>query len=95
MGRRMMDKLGYHSVIIVSSAYHMLRLRLIAGRVFAGGNYEVGFEPARSDVGGRTSDVGKKWEKLEMALAEYVKIGWFLVYSWFVCEEAWGIGCGV
>lgn len=93
-GKRMMDKLGYQSVIIVSSPQHMLRLRLIAWQVFENGEYRVGLEPAKTDVESQTSDVGKKWEKLEMALAEYAKIGWFLIYSGFVCEEAWGIGHG-
>ena len=42
-GKKIMDKLGYRSTIIVSSPYHMRRLQLIAGKVF-GDDYQIGFQ---------------------------------------------------
>jgi len=43
-GRRMMEKLGYRSAVIVSSPYQMRRLQLIANKVF-GDDFLIGFAP--------------------------------------------------
>lgn len=81
-GKKIMDKLGYYSVIIVSSPYHMRRLHLIAGKVF-GQEYQIGFAATpfeRYD----TLSCFSSWEGFANVWNEYLKIGWFLVYSWFV-----------
>ena len=83
MGKMIMDKLGYRSAIIVSSPYHMRRLKLIAGKVFGDGDYRIGFEATpfeKYDTWG----CFRSWGAFENVVNEYLKIGWFLVYSWFV-----------
>ena len=81
-GRRMMEKLGYRSAVIVSSPYHMRRLQLIAHKVF-GDDFRIGFAATpfeAYDVIGCYSS----WNNFRNVASEYAKIGWFLVYSWFV-----------
>ena len=80
LGKRMMDKLGYRSAIIVSSPYHMRRLKLIAGKVFGDGDYRIGFEPTPFEKQG-TLDLPRSWKEVGNVVSEYVKIGWFLVYN--------------
>ena len=83
MGKKIMDKLGYCSAIIVSSPYHMRRLQLIAGKVFGDGDYRIGFEATPFE---KYDTLGcfRSWGGFEIVMSEYLKIGWFLVYSWFV-----------
>ncbi|MBN2232964.1 MAG: YdcF family protein [Deltaproteobacteria bacterium] len=81
-GRRMMDARGYRSAVIVSSPYHMRRLQLIAHKVF-GDDFRIGFAATpfeAYDVIGCYSS----WANFRNVAGEYAKIGWFLVYSWFV-----------
>ena len=81
-GKKIMDKLGYRSAIIVSSPYHMRRLQLIAGKVF-GDDYRIGFEATpfeKYDTWG----CFRSREAFGNVASEYFKIGWFWVYSWFV-----------
>ncbi|MCD6532570.1 MAG: YdcF family protein, partial [Deltaproteobacteria bacterium] len=82
MGKKIMDKLGYRSAIIVSSPYHMRRLQLIAGKVF-GNDYQVGFTATPFEKFG-TLGCFRSWKAFENVGSEYLKIGWFLVYCWFV-----------
>ena len=81
-GKKIMDNLGYRSAIIVSSPYHMRRLQLIAGKVF-GDDYRIGFEATPFE---KYDTLGcfRSWEAFGNVASEYLKIGWFLVYSWFV-----------
>jgi len=81
-GKKIMDKLGYRSAIIVSSPYHMRRLQLIAWKVF-GDEYEIGFQPTPFEKFD-TLSCFQSWEMFENVGSEYLKISWFLVYSWFV-----------
>ncbi len=83
LAREMMVKLGLKSAVIVSSPYHMRRLWLIAGQVFADGGFNIGLE----------STSLKSYDFLiclqtarcrKHVAGEYLKIVWFLVYSWFV-----------
>ena len=82
MGKKIMDKLGYRSAIIVSSPYHMRRLQLIAGKVF-GDDYQIGFTATPFE---KFDTLGcfRSWKAFENVRNEYLKIGWFLVYCWFV-----------
>ena len=81
-GKKIMDKSGYRSAIIVSSPYHMRRLQLIAGKVF-GDDYQIGFHATPFE---KYDTLGcfRSWETFENVWNEYLKIGWFLVYCWFV-----------
>lgn len=45
LAREMMVKLGLKSVAVVSPLYHMRRLQLIIGKVFADGGYDIGLQP--------------------------------------------------
>jgi len=80
--KRMMDVRGMKSAMLVSSAYHMRRISLIAGRVFDAGTYSITCNPARWQTPFTVSD----WlntEHRNLIFSEYVKIAWFLVYAPF------------
>ena len=82
-GKMIMDRLGYRSAMIVSSPYHMLRLRLIAGHVFDRKNYSIGLSSTSFESYKRFIWL-RSWESFRLAVAEYTKMTWFLVYCWFV-----------
>ena len=78
--KRMMDDLGLKSAMLVSSAYHMRRINMIAGRVFDGRKYSISCNPARWQREFTAVD----WlnaDRRKIIVSEYVKIGWFLVYG--------------
>jgi uncharacterized SAM-binding protein YcdF (DUF218 family) len=80
--RRMMDDLGVRSALLVSSGYHMRRIRMIAWLVFGGGKYAIFCNPAKWQREYSVAD----WldgAKRKIIISEYVKIGWFLVYEVF------------
>ena len=68
------------SAMLVSSAYHMRRIRLIAGRVFDARKYSISCNPARWQAPFTAADWLKK-ERRKIIISEYLKIGWFLVYG--------------
>lgn len=80
--RQMMDDMGLRSAMLVSSGYHMRRIRLIAGRVFGASSYSFSCNPAQWQQEFTASDWLDK-ERRRIIASEYVKIGWFLVYSPF------------
>jgi uncharacterized SAM-binding protein YcdF (DUF218 family) len=77
----MMEHLGISTAILVSSPYHMRRIKLIAERVF-GERAMVCYVPTRYE----TPDAGF-WlfenYKRKIVITEYAKIAWFLLYSPF------------
>ena len=78
--KRMMEELGLSSAMLVSSGYHMRRIRMISSRVFDAGTYSIKCNPARWQREFTAAD----WldgEKRRIIVSEYVKIGWFLVYG--------------
>ena len=89
--KRLMDNLGLHSALLVSSPYHMRRIKYIAKSVFLdGGNvrtFKLCFVPTR--YGTRHL---KSWfpnvHDLPFVLMEYPKIFWFLTYSNFCRSTA-------
>ncbi len=96
LGKRMMDKLGFHSAMIVSSPYHMRRLKRIAGKVFEDGDYRIGFAPTSFENYDAFSCL-RSWKDFENIVSEYLKIVWFLIYSPFVSHghtdrHRWGDG---
>jgi len=80
--KRMMDSLGLKSAMLVSSAYHMRRIGLIAGRVFDKREYAISCNPARWQKEFTMADWLDK-ERRQAIVSEYVKLGWFLVYEPF------------
>ena len=79
--RSMMEALGLKSAILVSSPYHMRRIKIIANRVFGAEEYRLGFKPTRYENAAMpwfASLKGVKW-----VTAEYCKILWFFCYSPF------------
>jgi uncharacterized SAM-binding protein YcdF (DUF218 family) len=80
--KRMMNELGLKSAMLVSSAYHMRRIRIIAGLVFDSRTYTITCNPAKW----QTEFTAVDWldgEKRRIIGSEYLKIGWFLVYGVF------------
>jgi uncharacterized SAM-binding protein YcdF (DUF218 family) len=78
--KRMMDELGLKSAMLVSSAYHMRRIRLIASRVFDTRNYSISCKPAQWQKEFTVAD----WlnnGKRKIIVSEYLKMGWFLLYG--------------
>jgi uncharacterized SAM-binding protein YcdF (DUF218 family) len=78
--KRMMDDLDLKSAMLVSSGYHMRRIRIIAGRVFDAGRYSITCNPARWQQEFTVAD----WlnaDRRKIIVSEYVKIGWFFVYG--------------
>jgi uncharacterized SAM-binding protein YcdF (DUF218 family) len=75
--KRMLDDLGLRSAMLVSSAYHMRRISLIAGRVFSAMKYSISCNPARWQESFTAADWLNK-ERRKIIVSEYLKIGWFL-----------------
>jgi uncharacterized SAM-binding protein YcdF (DUF218 family) len=82
--KRLMDNLGLHSALLVSSPYHMRRVKYLTKSVFLDtGNvrtFKLYFVPTRSE----TPQL-KPWfpniHDLTFILMEYPKIFWFFIYS--------------
>mgnify|MGYP006277113665 CR=1 FL=1 len=79
MTRRMMKHLGLRSAVLVSSPYHMRRIKIIAESVFEGDEYTLSYRPTRYEQTSPVWFVSKK--DLKWVTTEYVKILWFLLYS--------------
>lgn len=80
--KRMLDERGLKSAILVSSPYHMRRIKLIAGSVFRKGAYSINFAPTRFQ-GSYTAEDWLYDTHRRNILTEYLKIGWFLLYAAF------------
>jgi uncharacterized SAM-binding protein YcdF (DUF218 family) len=80
--KRMMDEAHLHSAILVSSPYHMRRIRLIAGKVFGDGKQTFSCVPTSYE---RSFDGGGWLEKQrrDKFMSEYIKICWYLIYMIF------------
>jgi hypothetical protein len=83
LAREMMVKLGLKSAVIVSSPRHMRRIQLIAGKVFADGGYDIGLKSTSLKSYSSLTCLQSGRCRKHVA-GEYLKITWFLVYSWFV-----------
>lgn len=78
--KRMLDILDLKSATLVSSAYHMRRIGLIAARVFDARKYSITCIAARNPAPFSVADWLNK-ERLQIIISEYVKMGWFLIYG--------------
>ena len=78
----MMGNRGLKTAIMVSSPYHMRRIKVIAEKVF-GDNLTVRYVPTRYEP-----IPGNFWlfnsYDCKFVLTEYAKIAWFVLYSPFV-----------
>ena len=83
LAREMMEKLDLKSAVVVSSPYHLRRLQLIAGQVFADGDgYKIGLKSTSL----KSYHPLACWQSercRKYVASEYLKIAWFLVYGWF------------
>jgi len=81
--KKLMNARGLKSAIMVSSPYHMERIRLIAGNVFGEQAHLISFVPTRYEhkpTGFREMNLAYwKFEALER-----IKICWFRMYSLFL-----------
>jgi uncharacterized SAM-binding protein YcdF (DUF218 family) len=78
--KRMLDDLGLHSAMLVSSGYHIRRISMIAGRVFDDQKYTISCNPARWQAPFTAADWMHKAHR-KIIVSEYVKMVWFLVYG--------------
>ncbi len=80
--KTILDASGFKSVLLVSSPYHMKRIKMIADRVLDSRSYRVACVPSRYESyaydGALANGVN-----IRRALREYLKILWFLVYISF------------
>ncbi len=77
--KRLMDEFGFRAALLVSSPYHMRRIKVITGKVF-NDSQAVRYIPTRYESPREgfwlfNSSEGK------LILSEYAKIVWFLLYS--------------
>lgn len=79
--KRILDRLGLHSALMVSSPYHTRRISMICARVFDR-NYRFAVVPARSQQAYSARDLLDRNHRQKI-ISEYVKMGWFLVYEPF------------
>jgi uncharacterized SAM-binding protein YcdF (DUF218 family) len=82
IARDMMTSLGCKSAILVSSPYHMRRIKMIAEKVF-GYNFKARYVPTRHEAFSEGIWIFDSRE-CRLFLMEYAKIAWFLLYSPFV-----------
>ncbi len=81
--KNMMDTMGLRSAIMVSSPYHMMRIRIIAGRVFGKQSNFFSYTPTPFENDPiRLRDMDRTdWM---FVISEYIKICWFQLYSPFI-----------
>jgi uncharacterized SAM-binding protein YcdF (DUF218 family) len=82
IARNMMESLGISSALLVSSPYHMLRIKIIADKVF-GDSITVQCVPTRHEAPGDDFWIFNSHDR-KYVVNEYIKIGWFILYSPFV-----------
>jgi len=82
IAHEIMERLGLRSAILVSSPYHMRRIKLIAERVF-GDRTALCYAPTRYETPTEGFWLLNNHE-VRHVLMEYLKIIWFLLYSPFV-----------
>ena len=80
--KRLMDNLGLRSALLVSSPYHMRRIKVITGKVFQD-QMTVSYMPTRYESLGKGFWLFNSDER-NFILTEYTKIAWFFLYSSFL-----------
>jgi hypothetical protein len=80
--REMMEQFGFNSVNLVSSPYHMRRIKIIAGAAFRGTDFAVACISAEKSGEGAWN----WWQRSEdwwWVSHEYIKLAWFRLYTAF------------
>jgi uncharacterized SAM-binding protein YcdF (DUF218 family) len=77
--RQLMAEKGFRSALLVSSPYHMWRIRYIARAVFGGGERQIACVTPRFD-GGDTATKGDGGSCTWKLASEFCKLGWFFIY---------------
>lgn len=77
--RRIMDKLGFKSALIVSSPYHMRRIRIIAETVFKDVPKTIAYIPTSYEKH-HSNILGNISWNMEWIFGEIIKIMWFVTY---------------
>jgi len=77
--KRILDRLGLRSALMVSSPYHTRRINMICVRVFDH-HYRFAVVPARTQQTYSARDWLDRNHRQKI-VSEYVKMGWFLVYE--------------
>ena len=78
----LMENLGLSSALLVSSPYHMRRIKFITGKFF-NDSQAVGYLPTRYETAGKGFWLFNSDER-NFVLTEYTKIAWFFLYSSFL-----------
>jgi uncharacterized SAM-binding protein YcdF (DUF218 family) len=81
----LMEQIGVRSALMVSSPYHMRRIKLITRKVFKD-RLALQYVPTRYETAGGTLWIFSSYER-KLVLTEYAKIVWFLLYSSFFFVE--------
>lgn len=79
--KRLMENLGLRSALLVSSPYHMRRIKVITGKVF-NDSQAVRYVPTRYETTGEAYWLFSNRDRA-LVLTEYTKIVWFFLYSSF------------
>jgi uncharacterized SAM-binding protein YcdF (DUF218 family) len=82
MAKRLMENLNLRSALMVSSPYHMRRIKIISEKVFQD-QMEVRYKPTRYESFGKGFWLLNDSER-KTVLTEYTKILWFLLYFTFL-----------
>ena len=80
--RKMMESKGLTSAILVSSPYHMRRIKIISRQVFSHEKYRLIFRGSRH-VKPDQFPSQFSWSRMQQVIGEYIKIGWFYGYAFF------------
>ena len=78
LAKRAMDACGFKKALLVSSPYHMRRIKLMAGSVFDS-SYDIKLIPTRFEKW--NGDIPASWRDLRHSIMEFPKIIWFLCYE--------------
>jgi uncharacterized SAM-binding protein YcdF (DUF218 family) len=81
LAKQILDRLGMHSALIVSSPFHTRRIGMISSRVFIG-DYRISTVPSRFQQSFTVSSWFNR-EHLRRIATEYTKMVWFLLYEPF------------
>ncbi|SLM28688.1 conserved hypothetical protein [Desulfamplus magnetovallimortis] len=75
---KMMEKEGYETAIMVSSPYHMRRIRMISNLVFSDMPYQLTFR------GSRYVELKPHWiTRIKRIIGEYIKMVFFVIYHFY------------
>jgi uncharacterized SAM-binding protein YcdF (DUF218 family) len=75
--KRLFDERGFRSALLVSSPYHLRRIRLINSQVFTGNKYALTYIQSSNLQNPSFADPGLR----KTIISEYLKIAWFLLYG--------------